>query len=84
MVLLASLALSLVDGVLASAGGVPFLGPVFSLITLVPGLALGARRLHDIDKSGWFLLLALIPLIGALILLVWFVRRPDPAPNRFG
>ena len=55
-----------------------------SLALLVPGLAIGVRRLHDLDKSGWWLLLALIPILGALILLVLFVSKGTTGPNRFG
>lgn len=55
-----------------------------ALALLLPGVAVGVRRLHDRDKSGWWLLLALIPLIGAIILIVWFVMRGTFGPNRFG
>ena len=84
MIILASVVLSIIDGVLVGAGGVPFLSMIFSLITLVPGIAIGVRRLHDIGKSGWLLLLGLIPVIGAIILIVWFAKKPDPAPNQYG
>lgn len=56
---------------------------VFWLATIVPSLALGARRLHDGDRSGWFLLLVLIPFVGGIILLIWFCLGPDPAGQRF-
>ena len=59
------------------------LSAVFSLAVLLPYLAVGARRLHDTDRSGWLQLLALIPLIGFIILLVWFVQE-GKEPNRFG
>jgi uncharacterized membrane protein YhaH (DUF805 family) len=55
---------------------------LFSLAVLLPGLAVGARRLHDTDHSGWFLLLWLIPVIGWIILLVWLVQE-GKEPNRF-
>ena len=45
---------------------------------------MAVRRLHDLDKSGWFLLLGLIPIIGVIILLVWFVQRGTVGGNRFG
>jgi uncharacterized membrane protein YhaH (DUF805 family) len=50
----------------------------------LPGLAYGVRRLHDTNRSGWNLLFALIPLIGAIILLVFFVQDSDAETNRFG
>ena len=53
------------------------------LALLLPALGAGARRLHDIGKSGWFLLLGLIPLIGALILIYWAVQPSGPA-NAYG
>ena len=51
---------------------------------LLPGLAVGARRLHDIGKSAWFLLLWFIPLIGWIILIVWACQKSDPASNVYG
>ena len=45
---------------------------IFSLIILIPSIAIEVRRLHDINKSGWYLLLCLIPIIGSLILLVFY------------
>lgn len=53
------------------------------LALLLPGLGAGARRLHDIGKSGWFLLLGFIPLVGALILIYFFVQ-PSAAANQWG
>jgi uncharacterized membrane protein YhaH (DUF805 family) len=54
-----------------------------ALALLLPGLAVGARRLHDIGKSGWFLLLGFIPILGFLVLLYWFVQ-PSQGANQFG
>ena len=55
---------------------------LFSLATLLPYLAVGARRLHDTDRSGWWQLLSLIPIIGWIVLLIWFVQEAKE-PNRF-
>ncbi len=55
---------------------------LFSLAVLLPSLAVGARRLHDTDRSGWFLLLWIIPLIGWIVLLVWAIQE-GKEPNRF-
>lgn len=55
---------------------------LFSIAVLLPGLAVGTRRLHDIDKSGWFQLLFLIPLIGWIILIYWAAQE-GKEPNRF-
>lgn len=84
LLIVINIAVGVVDTILTGSGGVPFLGMIFSLVTLVPSLAIGARRLHDIGKSGWWLLIGLIPLIGAIILIVWFAKKPDPAPNQYG
>ncbi len=60
------------------------LNAAFSIATLIPSIAVGARRLHDIDRSGWWLLLVFIPVIGWIVLIIWQVRPSDPSPNRFG
>jgi uncharacterized membrane protein YhaH (DUF805 family) len=57
---------------------------LFSLATFLPSLGLTFRRLHDTGKSGWFLFIVLIPLIGAIILLVTFFKDSDQAPNKYG
>jgi uncharacterized membrane protein YhaH (DUF805 family) len=54
-----------------------------ALALVLPGLAVGSRRLHDIGKSGWFQLIWLIPLIGLLLLLYWFAQ-PGTGPNQYG
>jgi len=55
---------------------------LFSLAILLPSLAVGVRRLHDTDRSGWFLLLWFLPVIGWIILIVWAVQD-SKEPNRF-
>jgi len=63
----------------------PFLNwllPLYNLAVLLPTLAIGARRLHDANLSGWWLLLLLVPGIGALILILLWVK-PGTDPNRF-
>lgn len=55
-----------------------------SLALFLPGLGLGVRRLHDIGRSGWAILLALIPIVGAIILIIWFIKDSDPTPNAYG
>lgn len=59
------------------------LNSIFSLLTLLPSLAVGARRLHDIDRTGWRQLLALT-LIGLIPLIYWFVQPSQAGANRFG
>lgn len=55
-----------------------------SLLLLLPTLSVAARRLHDRDKSGWWLLIWLLPLVGEIIFLVWIVQRGTNGDNRFG
>ncbi|AYQ36859.1 membrane protein [Burkholderia aenigmatica] len=55
-----------------------------SLALIIPGIAVSVRRLHDTGRSGWFLLIALIPIVGSILLLVWTCSRGTEGPNRFG
>ena len=57
---------------------------IFYLIMLVPNLSVSVRRLHDIGKSGWYMFLSLIPLIGGLILLIWSLMDSEPGENQYG
>lgn len=59
------------------------LSALFALATLVPYLAVGARRLHDTDRSGWLQLVGLIPFVGWIIVIYWLVQ-PTRSPNRYG
>lgn len=90
---LASLALQILDLVIfgdyrmghdAGAGLPNVLGGLFSLAILLPSIAVWVRRLHDVGRSGWWWLLALIPVIGWIILFYWSVRRGDVGGNSFG
>ena len=56
---------------------------LFMLVTIIPSLSVGVRRLHDTDKSGWLILLGLIPLIG-LVLIYFYVQPGTKGPNKFG
>ena len=58
--------------------------PLAGLVTLIPSLALGARRLHDINRTGWWLLLWFVPVIGWIVLIVWACMRGDGGPNKYG
>lgn len=59
------------------------IGLLVNLALLVPSLAVGARRLHDIGKSGWLQLLVLVPVLGLLVLIYWFAQ-PSGGPNAYG
>ena len=56
---------------------------LFSLAVLLPGIAVTARRLHDIDRSGWWQLVGLVPLVGWIVMIVWCCEEAKE-PNRFG
>ena len=55
-----------------------------SLALFLPSLAVSCRRLHDIGKSGWWMLIAFVPLVGIILLLVWDCKDSDPAANQYG
>lgn len=62
-------------------------GPIYllyALFVLIPGLAVGVRRLHDLNKSGWMILVGLIPLIGAIWLIILFATDGTPGENQYG
>lgn len=56
----------------------------YALIAFIPGLAVGVRRLHDVNKSGWWFLIALVPIIGGIWLLVLFATESYAHTNRWG
>lgn len=57
---------------------------IFGLACFIPSLSVAVRRLHDKDMSGWWILIGLVPLIGALLLLFFFVTEGTPGPNKYG
>ena len=65
----------IIFGILAVVGG---------LGIFVPALAVQARRLHDTNSSGWWLLIAFIPYLGGVIMTVWYCIKGTTGPNRFG
>lgn len=67
-------------------GGVSdILGGIFALAILLPAIGVAVRRLHDLDRSGWWYLLVLVPLIGPLVLIfAFFIHRGTVGDNRFG
>ncbi len=60
------------------------LSGLVSLALLIPGIAVAVRRLHDTGRSGWWLLIGIIPLIGIILLLVWFATDSQPGANEYG
>ncbi len=84
-VVIASVVLSIVDGMLGlQMNGSGILSSLFGLAVLLPSIAVGARRLHDIGKSGWNLLFGLIPLLGAIYLIYLYVQPSQSGSNQYG
>lgn len=79
--------LIVLDNLLGLASETLGYGPlygVYLLATILPGLALSVRRLHDIGKSGWMLLIVLIPLIGGIWLIVLMAKEGEAVENKYG
>ena len=79
--LIAAIILMVIDGAL---GSTPILYSIYMLAVLLPSLAVTIRRLHDTDRSGWWLLLMLIPLVGPIVVLVFMCLEGTRDENRFG
>ncbi|EAQ98814.2 DUF805 domain-containing protein [Congregibacter litoralis] len=92
-VVLLSVVLAIIEGALLAPalGFEPFapesgqpLRLVMSLLIFLPTLAVAVRRLHDIGRSGWWILIQIVPIIGSLLLLWWYAQPSDPEPNNYG
>ena len=60
------------------------LGGIYTLAIIIPAFAVTFRRLHDTDRSAWWLLIGLVPIVGSIVLLIFFVMDSTPGDNRFG
>ena len=78
--ILATIAANIVDAII----GIPIFSIVVALGLLLPNLSISVRRLHDIDKTGWWILIGLIPLIGFIVLIIFYVQKGDPGENSYG
>jgi uncharacterized membrane protein YhaH (DUF805 family) len=84
---LISFALVVLDalfGTLDVEAGVGLFSTIYALAVLIPSLAVSVRRLHDTGRSGWWLLIAIIPLIGGIVLFVFTVMDSEPGRNDYG
>ena len=81
--ILVSIGLAIIDAVIGF-GEFGLLSNLWSLAVFLPSLAAGARRLHDTDRSAWWLLIMLLPLIGLIVLIVFFAQRGTEGANRYG
>ena len=99
MFFLVNLVISVVLGIFGIAAGLGIFGGMvgraidgavtgitwfYSLAILIPGIAVGVRRLHDTGRSGWWILIALVPVIGAIILIIFYVENGNPGHNKYG
>lgn len=75
------LAAAMLDAAIGTGG---VLAGLVGLAYLLPMLAAGVRRLHDTGRSGWWLLLPLVPIVGSIVLIVFLASPGEPGPNRFG
>lgn len=75
-----ALALAVVDAVL----GFGLLGGLYALAVLLPSLAVTVRRLHDTGRTGWWVLIGLVPLIGIIVILIFMVLEGQPGDNAYG
>jgi len=87
-IIIAAIVLGIIESVLGLSGMVGGVyGPltvIFMLAIIVPSIAVQVRRFHDQDKSGWFVLISLIPFVGGIIVLVFMCLEGTKGPNRFG
>jgi uncharacterized membrane protein YhaH (DUF805 family) len=81
-----SVILSIVDSIIGTKGvnGRGILSSLFSLAVFIPSIAVGVRRLHDTNHSGWWSLLWLVPVIGWIILIVWLATDSMLGDNQYG
>lgn len=70
-----------IDTVLGSAG---LLSMVYNLAVFLPSIAVAVRRLHDTNRSGWWLLIGLLPIVGFIVLVVFLAKEGDLEENQFG
>ena len=76
-----ALVLGFIEGL---AGGPGIFGSLYSLAVLIPGIAVAVRRLHDTNRSGWWLLITLVPLVGTIIGLVFMAQDSQQGDNQYG
>ena len=79
-VIVAEIVTSIIDYVI----GYEVTTTLFGLAVILPGLAVTFRRLHDLDRSAWWFLIAFIPIVGWIILIIWYCARRTVGQNRFG
>src|ERR1700675_2863896 len=85
--LIISAVLSIIDmfvGTYSASAGIGVLAGIYTLAVLLPGIGVSIPRLHDTGRSGWWLLIVLVPLVGAIVLLVFMLLDSQPGTNAYG
>lgn len=81
---LIAIAISIGGGILGLEEGTAVISGLYSLAVLVPGIAVTVRRLHDTGRSGWWMLIALIPIAGPIAMLIFLCGVSKPGENEYG
>ena len=81
MAILVGIGATIIDAIIGTFGVVSGLA---ALALLLPNLSVAIRRLHDTDHTGWWVLIGLIPIIGFIVLLIFYLRQSDPGENQYG
>ena len=76
--------IDVVAGTFSAEAGMGLLSGIYTLSVLIPSIAVGVRRLHDTNRSGWWLFIGLIPIIGAIVLIVFLASDSKPEENQYG
>jgi uncharacterized membrane protein YhaH (DUF805 family) len=78
----------IIDEIIGSGGSglwhTGIVSSLYSLALIIPSLAVGVRRLHDVGKSGWMILISLIPIVGTIWIIILMVRKGDIGVNKYG
>jgi uncharacterized membrane protein YhaH (DUF805 family) len=84
--LIALVVLSFIEGAIGLSGqnGYGILTGLYTLAIILPLIALAVRRLHDTGRSGWWILIGLVPLVGPIVLIVFYVTDSQPGSNQYG
>jgi uncharacterized membrane protein YhaH (DUF805 family) len=77
---LVGIAASIVDAIIGSS----IISLLLALGLLLPNISVAIRRLHDTDRTGWWILIGLIPIIGFIVLLIFYLQKSDPGDNKYG
>jgi uncharacterized membrane protein YhaH (DUF805 family) len=71
-------------GIVDAVVGLGFLGLIYGLAVIIPGIAVTIRRLHDTGRSGWWILIGFVPIIGFFVMLYFLFQDSEPGANEYG